>query len=50
MLMPRLDPSLAGFTTNDASKGLTSFSPDKKGIVSKLGVPAFLISTKSGVG
>ena len=30
--MPKLDPSLAGFTTNDVSRGVMSFSPDKKGI------------------
>ena len=48
--MPKLEPSLAGFTTNDSFKGLISSSVDKNGEVSRSLVPAFLISTKSGVG
>ena len=47
--MPKLDPSLAGFTTKESSKLLISFSPDKKGEVCVFGVPAFFISTKYGV-
>ena len=50
IVMPKLEPSLAGFTTNDSFKGLVSSSADKNGEVSRSLVPAFLISTKSGVG